>query len=290
MRMRQFLRFWGIFFIDASSASAIERGFLAISRKCVIEQSVEGVKNWVSNENSPWLLIFDNSDDPQLNIARFFPTGDRGTILVTTRIPECRIHATMGSNRLDQMAPDEAVTLLLRAKFANDLTDEATRSLARRVVEKLGCLALSIVHAGAVIRQGVCTLDEYCNEYSRHRRSLLERRPVQAEAEYDHTVYSTWEMSIDSIKRMANGAAKYAIELLNFFSILHFEGISEQILERAWKNSENVQISAWKNSHMLPILNQQYSGVWSPHPFREAIAILSSFSLIQNDGMQNHIS
>lgn len=54
---------------------------------------------------------------------------------------------------------------------------------------------------------------------------------------YEHTVYSTLEMSIFKIKRLPNEAAKYIIETLTFFSVLHFEGISEQILERAWKTS-----------------------------------------------------
>lgn len=283
-------RFWGIFFIDASSVSAAEQGLLAISRKCSVEQSVEGIRRWLSNQNRPWLLIFDNADDPQLDIARFFPAGERGTILVTTRNPECKIHATMGSSELDQMALDEAITLLLRASLVTNPEDETSRNSAKHIVETLGCLALAIVHAGATIRQGVCTLDDYCTEYSRHRKQLLDRRPVQAGTDYEHTVYSTWEVSIEGITGLSNETAKNAIELLNFFSVLHFEGISEQILEKAWKYSHNHKGSAWIESQTLSILNQDSSEKWNPRPFREAIALLSSYSLIHIDGMENKIS
>lgn len=283
-------RFWGIFFIDASSVSAVEQGLLAISRKCSVEQSVEGIRRWLSNQNRPWLLIFDNADDPQLDIARFFPAGERGTILVTTRNPECKIHATMGSSKLDQMALDEAITLLLRASFVTNPEDETSRNSAKHIVETLGCLALAIVHAGATIRQGVCTLDDYCTEYSRHRKQLLDRRPVQSGTDYEHTVYSTWEVSIERITGLSNETAKNAIELLNFFSVLHFEGISEQILEKAWKNSHNRKGSAWIESQTISILTQDSSEKWNPQPFREAIALLSSYSLIHIDGMENKIS
>lgn len=235
-------------------------------------------------------MIFDNVDDPQLDIARFFPTGNRGAILVTTRNPECRVHATVGSSKLDQMAFDEAIMLLLRASSVTDPEDETSQDSAKHIVEMLGCLALAIVHAGATIRQGACTLDDYCTEYSRHRKQLLNRRPVQAGSDYEHTVYSTWEVSIEKITRLSNKIAKYAMELLNFFSVLHFEGISEQILVRAWRSSQQQELSAWESSYMLPILNQDCSKTWNSQPFREAIGLLSSYSLIHIDGTENHIS
>lgn len=191
---------------------------------------------------------------------------------------------------MDQMAFDEAIMLLLRASSVTDPEDETSQDSAKHIVEMLGCLAIAIVHAGATIRQGACTLDDYCTEYSRHREQLLNRRPVQAGSDYEHTVYSTWEVSIEKITRLSNKVAKYALELLNFFSVLHFEGISEQILERAWRRSQKRELSAWESSYMLPILNQDCSETWNSQPFREAIGLLSSYSLIHIDGTENHIS
>ena len=146
------LRFWGIFFIDVSSASAAERGLLAISQNFAAEKSIEGIKRWFSNHTRSWLLIFDNADDPQLDIARFFPTGGRGVVLITTTNPACQIHATMGSSKLEQMVLNEAVTLLLRASSVTSLEDKASQNSAKRIVQTLGCLALAIVHAGASIQ------------------------------------------------------------------------------------------------------------------------------------------
>lgn len=283
-------RFWGIFFIDASSASAAERGLLTISQKFAVEKSVEGIKRWFSNQTRPWLLIFDNADDPQLDLSRFFPAGGRGVVLITTRNPQCEIHATKGSSKLDQMALEEAITLLLRTSCVTSVDNEASRNSAKHIVQTLGCLALAIIHAGATIQQGVCTLDDYCAEYARHRKQLLDCQHIQAGTDYDHTVYSTWEVSIEKITGLSTETAKNAIELLNFFSVLHFEGISEKILERAWESFQDDELSTWIQSHRLSIFNSICSEQWNPQPFREAIALLSSYSLIHIDGSENHIS
>lgn len=235
-------------------------------------------------------MIFDNADDPQLDVAKFFPVGNRGAILVTTRNPECRVLATVGSTKLDQMALDEAITLPLRSSFVPNLEDKTSQNSAKRIVEMLGCLALAIVHAGATIRQGACTLDDYCTEYFRHRKQLLDYPLVQGGNDYEHTVYSTWEVSIEKMTRLSNKAAKYAIDHLNFFSILHFEGISEKILQKAYENFQEGELSAWKETHIRPIFNQDCSEPWNSQLFREAIRLLASYSLIHIDGTEIHIS
>ena len=155
---------------------------------------------------------------------------------------------TYGYN--DQMTLDEAITLFLRASFVTDPEDETCRRSAMHIVETLGCLALAIVHAGATRRQGVCTLDSYCTEYYCHRKRLLDRRPVQAATDYEYTVCSTWEVSIEKITCLLNETARYAIELLNFFSVLHFENITEKILEKAGESLRNT-ISQPGKSHIF---------------------------------------
>jgi hypothetical protein len=48
------------------------------------------VSNWLSKlDNTRWLLIFDNHDDPdQYTITRYYPSVGHGSIIITTRIPD----------------------------------------------------------------------------------------------------------------------------------------------------------------------------------------------------------
>lgn len=47
------------------------------------------VSNWLSElNNSRWLLIYDNCDDPdQYDITKYYPSVGHGSIVVTTRVP-----------------------------------------------------------------------------------------------------------------------------------------------------------------------------------------------------------
>src|SRR5579862_3251068 len=219
------IRFWGIFWIDASRNETAERGYLEIAETCGLEKKdFDTIERQLSNIKERWLLVIDNADDPSINISRYFPTGGRGTILVTTRNHNCKSHQTVGSWELGGMEPEDAVSLFLKTACAEDHTSNSLRTSARKIVEDLGCLALAIAQAGAFIREQHYTMEEYHKVYSRHRKMLLSRRPSQDSSDYQYSVYTTWEVSIEKITKAPNQIARDAIEILQFFSFLHFEG------------------------------------------------------------------
>jgi len=251
-----------------------------ITKICGREADFTAAKRWLTNLEEPWLLIIDNADDPRMDVSRYFPPGDRGTILLTTRNPDCKFHATSGSFELREMELEDAITLLLRTTEAEDVFDTASRILAKPVVETLGCLALAIVQAGAVIRQGLCSMQEYCGIYSRRRKELLSTLHVQTSDDYKYTVYTTWEVSVKMIEDMSDETSRNAIELLQVFCFFHYDGISEDILKEAWKNMRSWRYSDWIVSLQLDVLRHDTSQEWDNYLTRKAISLLSSFSLI----------
>ena len=50
-----------------------------------VDGSVESVLQWIAFMQRKWLIVFDNADDllPEV-VAKFFPLGDSGNILVTS--------------------------------------------------------------------------------------------------------------------------------------------------------------------------------------------------------------
>ncbi len=280
-------RFWGIFWIDATSNNTVEQGYEEIAQNLKLDPDFKIINGWLSRSEDPWLLIFDNADDPSLDLSQYFPIGNRGAILITTRNPDCVVHATVGSMEFDRLPVEDAVELLIKTAAIEHMSSEDPRILANFIVETLGCLALAIVQAGAAIRQKLCTMEDYCDIYSRQRKRLLSHQPVQASSDYRFTVYTTWEVSINMIENMSNETAENALELLRFFSILHFDGISEEILRRAWENMKRENdLSPWK----LEVLRKIDSEKWDPRLVREAMALLLSFSLISINGTDNRIS
>ncbi|KAL8955282.1 MAG: hypothetical protein Q9183_006709, partial [Haloplaca sp. 2 TL-2023] len=275
--------FWGIFWIDASSEESLERGYLQVAEVCGLEAQRSVVQRWLSNASEPWALILDNADDPRLDISRYFPVGNRGVVLITTRNPDCAVHSTVGSRELDAMAKDEAVTLLLRKAGADNTSNGSTRDAAESVVQTLGCLALAITQAGAVIRQGYCKMEEYRTLYSRRRKELLSQKAIQGGDDYRYTVYTTWEVSRQMIEEMSTEAAQDALALLRMFSFLHYEGIPEEIFSRAWRGVHKYRSHIWMISQPLKMLLRQSDQEWDVYPLRDAISILRSFSLIDRN-------
>ena len=254
---------------------------------------MDDFKRCLTNSLEPWLLILDNADDPSLDISRYFPVGTRGSIIVTSRNPECRRHATVGSRELREMESSEAINLLLRS---GDLPseDQDLRLLALPIVQALGYLALAVSHAGASIRQKICSLEDYLDNYTRHRRKLLSRQGLQSGSEYKYTVYTTWEISVEPIKMRAkdakDGNAAHALELLTFFGFCHFDDIREDIFRSAWGNLERTEEYPWWRSNILGMIRDYQSLDWDSLVFNEAIQLLSSYSLIHVSGSENRIS
>ena len=87
-----------IFWLNASSEGTMTTSLRALANRIISPETVSKLKddqlwihvsNWLSElENTRWLLIFDNYDDPdQYNIKTYYPPATHGSIIVTTRQP-----------------------------------------------------------------------------------------------------------------------------------------------------------------------------------------------------------
>ena len=87
------------------------------------------MKYWLACNEQRWLLIIDNADDREIDYSEYMPSGRRGDILLTTRITECVIHQTVGSETLGGLEPELARELLLRATHISESQWEDKRKL-----------------------------------------------------------------------------------------------------------------------------------------------------------------
>jgi len=235
------LRFWGIFWVDASSVENAERAFAGLARLGGMGDTFANGMYWLTVLDMPWLLVIDNADDPKIDYSRFFPPGERGHILITSRNEDCRIHATIGFSKFADLEQEDAITLLLKAACVGNPLDQRVRELARPIAKTLGYLPLALTQAGAPIRQGVCSSENYLDFYASHRKQILSNRPVQGTDQYRYTIYTTWEVSFRMIEKQGTEEAADAIQVLHIFAFLHFDQVPASIFERAWKDLRSVQ-------------------------------------------------
>jgi hypothetical protein len=173
------ISFWGIFWIDAEDRQSIETGFTDIARMQVPplqDTTLKDVTQWLATTKESWLLILDNCDDSQIDFAKYLPSRG-GSVIITTRLTECRIHGTW--KNIDELGKGDATQLLLKASGLEGSDQKSLIPVAESVVSILGQHALALVHAGAYIRRGHCTLGEYVQFFRDERSRLMKFKPEQ---------------------------------------------------------------------------------------------------------------
>jgi tetratricopeptide (TPR) repeat protein len=297
-------RFWGVFWIDATSVETAKQSFAKIGKIGGMEATQSAGKHWLSNLDEPWLLIINNADDPSLNLSDLFPEGDRGHILVSTRNPDFRVHATVGSTEFKGLKEKEALTLLLRAAGVPLPCDSATESSGNQITSALGYLALALVQAGALILQRICEIKNYLEFYDQHRNELSLHPPLREKDQF--TVYATWELSLNSLQLRHTEASMDAAQILSIVAFFHFEHIRVDIFTRALANrldaadnqlSQSFLARVWHGIRtrlhprlVLPECLRQESSKLGVFRIRRALHELYSFSLISYDGRDDSFS
>ncbi|KAJ6583578.1 hypothetical protein DFH09DRAFT_978574 [Mycena vulgaris] len=213
-------RFSDVYFVDSSSQQTIESDLVTMALVKKLGKNFQHSLNWLSGQQTNWLLVFNNADDTHLNLGQYFPAGPHGNIIITSRNPDLSQHAPTKC-RVDQMEVEEAINLLL-SHAEHDTHDPGNRTIGKQLVEKLHCFPLAVAQAGAYISTSR-SLQAYLAFYDTKRTQLLSERPLQSDY---GSVYTTWKISFDRLSDRAR-------QLLQLCSFIHHDGITEEIFGMA---------------------------------------------------------
>ena len=282
-------RFWGIFWVDVDKPSTAERDLIAVAKLLgrVIESIPEALQVLATTYRS-WLLILDNADDPDFDYQIYFPPGNHGAILMTSRVTECKQYSADAFEALGGLGEEDSKELLLKAVDLAPGSWPAYDNQAREVARLLGLHTLALIQAGAYISQGHCQLYQYPEVYQRQRQRLLKYRPKQAQSRY-RDVYATFEASADVLEQSQTESARDALRLLEILSMFNSSVLPFQIFEEAWKGCKEISqasdedrgIDEFFRYHVLqlPKLIVPDEDEWDHFRLTEASALLVSLSL-----------
>ncbi|KAG8793095.1 hypothetical protein FRC12_003900 [Ceratobasidium sp. 428] len=278
-----------IVYVDATtreSAITTLNGF-AQARK--IGETHEDALRWLESSAQPWLLVFDNVDDPDLGPHKFIPGGSCGSVLVTTRL---RSLALLGRGPgsdcgVGQMESEDAIELLLtKARMTDHVLSREDMESAAKLVEDLGYLALAIVHAGAYIFCSKTSVAKYRKQCLENTRTSLEKYSKLAgnTEEYEKTVYTTWVMSYERL-------SPHTQRTLGLMAYLHHGGITEEIFKRAASHidrtptippeDEKLVTRQYVRDCLAPFLDAD--GAWDSNAFSTVMDELLLYSLVDYD-------
>jgi len=137
-----------VFWVDASSYESIAMSLKGISsipaaQASGVDGSVESALQWISCIQEEWLVVFDNADDPSLEVvAKFIPPGNRGNILITSQNQIIgRVLGFENIIEISEMKEPDAIALLLKTGYLAEHLQAV-----KNIVAKLGGIPLVVGH------------------------------------------------------------------------------------------------------------------------------------------------
>ncbi|KAF8144888.1 P-loop containing nucleoside triphosphate hydrolase protein [Mycena galopus ATCC 62051] len=179
-------------FVDASTMETIETGLKNFATTKKIGNCFQDTLRWLGGKLEPWLLFFDNADDPKINLNKVFPKCNHGNIIITSRNPDLRGYGD--HSQISDMKESDAVVLLL--KTADYRCSPVNEQFAVEIVKELYYLPLAIVQAGGFILKSEA-LSGYLALYRTNCLKLLSEEPAQSYDGYALSVFTTWQMSFN---------------------------------------------------------------------------------------------
>jgi hypothetical protein len=175
--------------------------------------------------SSRWLLVFDNAEHPD-DVQPFFPAGELGKIMVTSRNPEWVEVAS--PIQVDVFSREESIQLLRRR------APTLAESDAERLAAALGDLPLAVELAAAWVAETGMATDDYLRLLDAGRPALTAAvgdAPVASPPalDYPEEVAAAWSMSLIGL-REREPAALRLLQVCAFFAP---EPISRILLSNA---------------------------------------------------------
>ncbi|RWA08816.1 hypothetical protein EKO27_g6291 [Xylaria grammica] len=240
--------FDAVFWIDAEQLTQLSEGFATIatqlgfpensgtdrvvSRNIALEWldnplkrpvsrglNVESI-NLTEREEANWLLVFNNADDLTL-LQTFWPLGQRGSVLITSRDPMAK-RGRPGID-LEPFSQEEAAALLRR--LTNVAETPENREASVSISERLGGLPLAITQIAALIDRWEMTLPEFLRYLEKQTsiETVARTKPPILQDHYKHSLFTVW--ALESL-------VPSALATLRVLSFLNPDSIQESILLR----------------------------------------------------------
>ncbi|KAF1937380.1 hypothetical protein EJ02DRAFT_385756, partial [Clathrospora elynae] len=297
--------FWGVFWVDVGGSLIAKNGFIAVAQALGSPaKSVDESLRALANTKKRWLLVLDNADKPEFDYTQYIPSGVQGTVIITSRNPECSRYSTVPAEVLEGLDAEHSTQLLLKAAEVPELSWQLCAKQAQDVVRLLGSHTLALIQAGAYIAKGYCRLDQYHEKYQRQRKSLLKHYSNQETSRHLH-VYGTFEVSAKELEDSNNETGQDALELVTIIAMMHYSVLPLQVFADAWQGARHVlqaepagidkvdALGEWHVSQLSEIIDCK-SAAWDDHRLNKASALLASLSLVTRhssddlDGLSMH--
>ncbi|KAG6867062.1 hypothetical protein C0993_007129 [Termitomyces sp. T159_Od127] len=264
-------RFSSIYMINASSKESIEQFLTLLAQSAnLTDKTPAAALTWLCHQKENWLMIFDNADDPDIDLNAFFPACNHGNIIITSRNEASKVYAPENHYKVREMSNEDSLAVFYKAS-QRPKTEQAA---ANQLIKELGYVALAIVQAGRYLLYNEhIEVKQYLESYKKDKPKYMAEAKKQQINHYQLSVFATWDLSYQRLDERAKA-------ILMLSSVLHNSNIPVSILKRAWRN---ISLSCEVDTQEIQDFLQRfvtYDKDWSDKLVEEAIDMLRSYSLL----------
>ena len=194
------------------------------------EELIDAVRRWFEN-NTGWLLIFDNAQNPS-DLTRYLPKIGAGHVIVTSR-----------NQNWESLTKSLEVLVFERlesVKFLLGRTDQRDAKVAEALAKALGDLPLALEQAGAYIKETGVSFEGYLKRFQEKRNEILRYGKPDT---YPETIATTWEISV----KAASKETPESMDLLNLCAYLSPDLIPRPMLVKGSEHLPDPLASTVKN-------------------------------------------
>ncbi|RFU30805.1 hypothetical protein B7463_g5540, partial [Scytalidium lignicola] len=238
-----------IFWLNTRDENSLKQSFAKVAKLILREHSkarwlsgvdmedfdavVDAIKAWLSlPNNTRWLIIYDNYDNAKLpgvidsttiDICKFLPESYQGSVIITTRLSRVNMGHLIRIEKLENI--HDSLEILSNSSKRKGLKNDPN---AVQLARKLDGFPLALATAGAYLAQVAISVSHYLHLYKASWFKLQKASPPLASYE-DRTLYSTWQLSFDHIKKRNQLSAK----LLQFWAYFSNEDIWFELFQHS---------------------------------------------------------
>jgi hypothetical protein len=260
--------------------------------------AVQSVLSWLRSrdEDKRWLAVLDNADDLLWDMSGIVLKGKAGTVIVTSQ--DAQASRLLGGRtptvKVDAMEPEEAVRLVLNYFDEFVCRDDAYYVLVEEITECLDRLALGMDLAGARVRADIengddveAALRKYLADYEHNQNELLRDEEFAYVTTYKKTVWTAWETSLASLRKLEDSRSDiYPVQLLSFMTLMDRANVQDELFRLAGLGLEdacnwlNVEVPEW----MQGLLSKGDNDEWNDFSYRASMKLLLRYGLVRPAG------
>jgi tetratricopeptide (TPR) repeat protein len=259
---------------------------------------VQAVLAWLraQSDEMKWLTILDNADEVSWE-SIIVPKGKAGTVIVTSQDAYAARQLLGGRSptvRVDAMTSEEAMSLMTNHFDEPVCSGTATWSLVEEITRFLDRLALPLDLAGAQISVDVdnwgdldAALRQYLSEYRQNQDKLLQDAEFAAAGSYNKTIWTAWETSLSSLRKVEDSQSGiYPIKLLSFLTLFDRTNVQDQLFRQASLGLDEAcqvletGVPPW----LRELLAKGDDGRWDSSSHRNTVNALLRYGLVKPIG------